>query len=203
VQLNESIRVLLDEISSDSPAPGGGSVAALAGSLGASCIMMVCNLTIPRKKYQDVREEFEGILDETRTIQKELLNLSKEDMEAFNQVMGAYKSQDGPEKERSIQDAYKNAANVPLETARRCARLLEMAQITTKSGNKNALTDSGVGALMAHSGLRGAIFNVRVNLKYINDEDFCKTMVVEIKDLEKNANDFMAIISDHINGTLE
>jgi formiminotetrahydrofolate cyclodeaminase len=199
---HDSLVGLLESISSKSPAPGGGSVAALSGCFGASCIMMVCNLTIGKKKYQDVEGEFEGILREAGDIQKELFVLSKKDTEAFNEVMAAYKTPEDSHKDEKIQAAYKNATQIPYETAQRCLRLMELAQIATKKGNRNALSDSGVGALLAHSGVKGALLNVRVNLNYIDDGDFIEKMDAETSEFEKTADQFLDTILDFIENSL-
>ncbi|UCE74152.1 MAG: cyclodeaminase/cyclohydrolase family protein [Methanomassiliicoccales archaeon] len=194
-----SLEELLLGISSNSPAPGGGSVAALSGCFGAALISMVCNLTIGKKKYQDVEDEFKGILEESMTLEEELLTLSVKDVDAFNEVMAAYRLPDGEEKNKRLKRAYQEAARIPLVTAKKCARLIELARITTRKGNKNALTDSGVGALMAYSGLKGAIYNVRVNLKEMGDDDFTFSMKEEVLELEKNAKESL----DDIMGAIE
>ena len=101
-----SFEDLLAEISSSSPAPGGGSVAALSGCLGASLVSMACNLSIGKKKYKDVEKEMEEVLYESEEIGKDLLELSREDVEAFSQVMAALKIT-GEGKNKALQDAYK------------------------------------------------------------------------------------------------
>jgi formiminotetrahydrofolate cyclodeaminase len=182
--LNESLKDLLKDISSKSPAPGGGSVAALSGCFGASLVSMVCNLTIGKKKYKEVEDEFKNILSESDSLQSLLLVLSQKDVEAFNEVMSAYKLPDSQEKTENIETAYQNAALVPIKTAENCLRIMELAKITTQSGNKNAQTDSAVGALMAYSGLKGAILNVKINLKYIEDKHFNVNMKLKAEILE-------------------
>jgi formiminotetrahydrofolate cyclodeaminase len=179
---------LLDEISSNSPAPGGGSVSALSGSFGAALISMVCNLSIGKKRYKEVEEELKGVLNEAQTLRKELLTLSKEDVEAFNEVMAAFKISDEEGKQQSLQAAHKRAAEVPLEVSGKCLRLMELAQICVLQGNKNCQTDSGVGALTAFSGLKGAALNVKINLKYIVDDDFKTRMDIKIGNIEKKAD---------------
>lgn len=178
---------LLKEVSSKSPAPGGGSVAAISGCFGASLISMVCNLTIGKKRYKDVEEEFKLILGEAEELRGELLKLSEEDVNAFSQVMAAYKLPDGKDKTRKLEEAFQKAASVPHKTAVNCFRLLELAKITTRSGNQNAKTDSAVGALMAYSGIKGAIFNVQVNLQYIKDQEFKARLKSETEVLERKS----------------
>lgn len=191
---NESLEDLLKNISSKSPAPGGGSVAALSGSFGASLVSMVCNLTIGKEKYKKVEEEFKLILGESEELQEELLKLSEKDVEAFNEVMTAYKLPEGEEKTQNLETAYQKAASVPHDTAVHCMRIMELAKITAKSGNKNAQTDSAVGALMSYSGLKGAILNVKVNLKYIEDKHFNNNMNLKIDILEKKGDKLLSEI---------
>lgn len=182
-----SIGDLLKRISSDSPAPGGGSVAALSGCFGAALVSMVCRLSIGKKKYREAEDELKGVLNEAELLRKELFDLSNKDVDAFSGVMTSLKTPEGEEKRENIQRAYKDAANVPFEVAKKCLRVMELAEIATLKGNKNAITDSGVAALMAHSGLNGAVLNVKVNLKYIEDEQFNAEKVDGIENLEKRA----------------
>ena len=182
---------LLEEVSSGSPAPGGGSVAALSGCLGASLISMVCNLTIGKKRYKDVEEEFKIILGESEELGGVLLDLSERDVVAFNEVMAAYKLPDGEEKTKGLESAYQKAALVPQETAVNCLRLVELAKITTLSGNKNALSDSAVGALMAFAGVKGAVLNVKINLNYIKDAEFNSKLSDEITAIEIKGHEIL------------
>jgi formiminotetrahydrofolate cyclodeaminase len=193
---------ILRDISSASPAPGGGSVAALSGSFGCALISMVCNLTIGKKKYGDVETEFKDILNETELLKKELLELSKRDVVAFNEVMAVYKISDEDDKKKKLQDAYKNATDVPFQTAKKCLRVMELAEISATKGNQNTITDAGVGALLAYSGFQGAILNVKVNLKYTEDESFNTKMMLDIEKLEKKANDLLKAILDGIEEVL-
>jgi glutamate formiminotransferase/formiminotetrahydrofolate cyclodeaminase len=202
VDSEAKVEDILRDISSASPAPGGGSVAALSGSFGCALISMVCNLTIGKKKYNDVESEFKDILNETETLKIELLDLSKRDVDAFNDVMVAYKISDEWDKKKKLQDAYKNAAIVPFQAAKKCLRVMELAEISAVKGNQNAITDAGVGALLANSGFKGAILNVRVNLKYTEDESFNTKMMLDIENLEKEASDLLRTILDGIEDAL-
>ena len=199
---NESLQDLLTNISSKSPAPGGGSVAALSGCFGAALVSMVCNLTIGKKKYKGVEEEFKLILGESEELGEELLKLSVKDVAAFNEVMAAYKLPDGEEKTKNLENAYQNAASVPHDTAVHCLRIMELARITTKSGNKNAQSDSAVGALMAYSGLKSAILNVKINLKYIEDKHFNNNMNLKADIIENKGKKLLSEILDEIEQNL-
>jgi formiminotetrahydrofolate cyclodeaminase len=197
----KSYEELLEEIASKSPAPGGGSVAALSGAFGASLISMVCNLTIGKKKFRDVEDEFRKVLEEAAALKEEFLFLSREDVKAFNEVLAAFKME-GEEKEEMQQTAYQSAANVPLTTARKCLRLMELADLASEKGNPNTITDAGVGALMAHAGFKGAVYNVRINLKYIEDKDFTAAIEGELTVLEKTAEDLMAGIEKRVDSAV-
>jgi formiminotetrahydrofolate cyclodeaminase len=192
------IEDMLGEISSESPAPGGGSVAAISGCFGAALVSMVCKLSIGKRKYKEVEDELKGVLLEAEVLGKELLESSKEDVEAFNKVIEALKTPDKEEKKKLIENAYKRAANVPFDVIKKCLRVMELAEVITLKGNQNALTDSGVAALMAYSGLKGAVFNVKVNLKEIEDEDFNTKMGDEIESLEKRAEKVLGAIIGRI-----
>lgn len=198
----KSYEDLLEEIASKSPAPGGGSVAALSGAFGTSLISMVCNLTIGKKKFKDVEDEFKKVLEEAAALKEEFLSLSKEDVQAFNEVMAAFKVEGG-EKEEKLQRAYRSAASIPLNTARKCLRLMELADLASEKGNPNTITDAGVGALMAHAGFKGAVYNVRINLKYIEDRDFTSAIEGELTVLQRTAEGLMKHIERRVASAFE
>lgn len=199
---DRSFEDLLAEISSESPAPGGGSVSALSGCLGAALVSMVCNLSIGKKRFKDVENELKEVLSETMTLKRELFDLSKKDIQAFNEVMIALKMPDGEGKKENIQKAYEKAAIIPLEVAKRCLAVMELAQITAVKGNQNAVTDSGVAALMAHAGFKGAILNVKVNLISIEDEHFNNEKKAEIEDLEIKAEHVLGMVIERVRDSL-
>ncbi|UCF49963.1 MAG: glutamate formimidoyltransferase [Thermoplasmatales archaeon] len=187
------INNFLSELASSSPAPGGGSVAALAGGLGAALSSMVCNLTIGKEKYSEVQNIIKDTLKKSEKIRKDLTRLIDEDTEAFNDVMKAFKMPKETEEQKekrskAIQEGYKTAAKVPLETAKTCERILDIARIVAEKGNQNSITDSAVSALMAQVGVESAILNVTINLGSIKDEKFVNSISIEIKKLKNNAN---------------
>jgi glutamate formiminotransferase/formiminotetrahydrofolate cyclodeaminase len=187
------INSFLSELASSSPAPGGGSVAALAGSLGASLSSMVCNLTIGKEKYIDVQDTIKDILKKSEKIRKDLTKLIDEDTNAFNDVMKAFKMPKETEdqknkRSKAIQEGYKTAANVPLQTARICEKILDIANIVAEKGNQNSITDSAVSALMAQAGVASAILNVKINLGSIKDEEYVKQISSEIEKLQNNVD---------------
>ena len=201
------INSFLSELASSSPAPGGGSVAALAGSLGAALSSMVCNLTIGKEKYIDVLDEIKETLKKSEKIRKNLIRLIDEDTKAFNDVMKAFKmpkeSENQKEKRRkAIQEGYKNAAKVPFKTAEICEKIFEVAKIVAKKGNQNSITDSAVSAIMAKAGIESAILNVKINLGSIKDENFVKKISSELTKLQnaadKKTSEILKIVNSKI-----
>ncbi|MBM3127693.1 MAG: cyclodeaminase/cyclohydrolase family protein [Chloroflexi bacterium] len=174
---SKSIQIFLDELASAEPAPGGGTVAALSGALGASLVAMVCRLTIGKKGYEPVSAEMQTILPRAEALQRELTELMQADTDAYTRVMDAYKLPKTTDDEkaartRAIQAALQHASDVPLRVAELCVQALALARVVAEKGNKNAASDGGVGALMAEAGARGAAFNVSINLGSIADETF-------------------------------
>lgn len=191
------------ELASAEPVPGGGSVAALGGALGASLVAMVCRLTIEKKGYEPVRADLESILPRAESLQYELLELMQADITAYAQVMEAYKLPKGTEAEKvarsnAVEDALKHASDVPLHVAERCADVLALTLVVAAKGNKNAASDAGVGALMAEAGLRGAALNVSINLGSIKDESYIKEQQMRVAELvaaaDRHRKEALAIV---------
>jgi len=144
---------LVDEVSSESPAPGGGSVSALAGSLAAALAAMVANLTVGKKAYENAWDSMSDLAVQAQDVKARLARAVDEDTQAFNSVMAAMKLPKGSPEEKAardaaIQEGNKQAAMVPLETARACLEALKLAGQAV-SGNRNSASDVGVAALMA------------------------------------------------------
>ena len=184
--------MFLDELASNSPAPGGGSVAALSGALGAALSSMVCNLTKGKQGYETTQDEIRQAYEKSEDLRKDLTDLIDKDTEAFNEVMKAMKmpkdTEDQKEDRRqAMQAAFKHAAEVPLETARKCNQILDVARIVAEKGNKNSISDAAVSALMAQTGLQAAILNVRINLTSIKDSEYALKISNELHELLQNA----------------
>jgi len=191
---NSTVKEFLSELASSSPAPGGGSVAALSGALGVALSSMVCNLTIGKEKYEDVQDEIKKILKESEKLRMELTKLIDKDTDAFNMVMKAFKMPKGTDEQKeertnAIQQALKTAAEIPLETARTCEKVLDLSANVAKKGNQNSITDAGISALMANAGVKGAILNVKINLGSIKDEKFVKRISDELEKIENDSDD--------------
>jgi formiminotetrahydrofolate cyclodeaminase len=175
--IDKPVSKFLNELASNTPAPGGGSVAALAGAVGAALASMVCNLTIGKKKYAEVQDEMKTVLEQTEQLRKELTGLIDKDTEAFNAVMAAFGLPKGTEQEQAarssaIQEATKAATLIPLSVMRACEKGLRHARTVAQKGNKNSASDAGVAALMLQAGCAGAALNVRINLGGLNDATF-------------------------------
>lgn len=166
-------------LSSSAPAPGGGSTAALSGTLGAALSMMVVNLSIGKKSYNvlsdEIKEEINKDFEALKLLEDELAMLVDEDTKAFKLYMDALKmsKEAGAEKEKceiALHEASEYSLRVPLEVAGKCLEVLRHLQSIAEHGNKNAVSDAGVGALLAFAGLEGAALNVGINLPGIEDE---------------------------------
>ena len=178
--VNKSVRDFVTELASDSAAPGGGSAAALAGALGAALTTMVCNLSLDEEKFQAVLPEIQAIRLQASALKEKLTNAVDEDAQAFNAVMEAYKlpkSNDDEKKIRlaTIQQSMKQAALLPLGVAGDSLEVLKLAARILPLGNQNAASDAAVSGLMAYAAIQGALFNVKINLGFIKDADFCAT----------------------------
>jgi len=183
----------LSELASSSPAPGGGSVAALAGSLGASLSSMVCNLTVGKEKYKKFEDEIKKTLKKSEELRNDLTILIDKDSMAFNDVMKTFKMPKDTEEQKkkrsaAIQEGYKTASMVPMETAKTCAEILDIAKTVAEKGNQNSITDAAVSAIMARAGFESAIFNVKINLGSIKDEKFVKKISSELQNLQKQVS---------------
>jgi glutamate formiminotransferase/formiminotetrahydrofolate cyclodeaminase len=171
----------VDEVSRDTPAPGGGSIAALAGALGAALTSMVANLSIGKGEFDAQYGELCRLAERAQAVKDELVRAIDADTEAFNEVIAALRmAKDTPEqvaaRAAAIRAGYKSAARVPLRTAQLCREVLDLCEAAAHVGNQAVMSDAGVGALMAYAGVRGAIHNVRINLPHTRDEAFIAEM---------------------------
>jgi formiminotetrahydrofolate cyclodeaminase len=187
-----TMRSFLDELASSSPAPGGGSVAALAGALGAALTSMVCNLTIGKKKFADVQAEMKKVLEQSEALRALFTGLIDKDTAAFNKVMEAFglPKETDPQKAlraAAIGEATKEATLVPLEVMRHCIDALALAQEVASKGNGNSISDAGVSALMLHAACESAALNVRINLNELNDPDFVGWKAEELESLRNTS----------------
>ncbi len=171
---SKTLGAFADEVSRDTPAPGGGSIAALAGALGAGLASMVANLTQGKAATPEAEAECLGIAEAAQALKDELLRAVDADTEAFNAYMEARRLPQGTPAQKAAREAamlegLKAAAAVPLRTAQASLDVLRLAGAVARAGNPASLSDALVGAQTAFAGLRGGLWNVRINLKDIAD----------------------------------
>jgi len=188
----KTVSAFLDELASSSPAPGGGSAAALSGALGAALTTMVCNLTIGKKKYVEVEGEVKKIKTEAEKLRTRFTELIDEDTQAFNKVVEAYALPKDSEAQKTLRGAAiaaatKEATLIPLEVMKHCIDGMALAQQVASSGNSNSVSDAGVSALMLHAACEGAALNVKINLKALADSDFIDWKSNEVGSLLKTS----------------
>lgn len=209
--IDKTVTGFIDEVSMDSPAPGGGSVAALCGSLGSALAAMVANLTVGKKSYEAHFTELKIVAVECQKIKDQLIIAIDADTEAFNLILAANRmpkktDEQIQERNEAIQEAYKKAAMVPFETARLCRMALAQILIVAEKGNKNSITDAGVAALAANAGVKGAAMNVKINLESIEDIEFKKKLLMDAEKLEEYAQTMtdkvIGLVNNQINQPL-
>lgn len=187
-----SVKGFADETASESPAPGGGSVAAALGAFGVSLATMVANLSSHKPGWDDRWEEFSGWAEKGQIIKDELLFLVDEDTRAFNKIMDAFglpKSTDAEKKERhaAIQDATRYAIEVPFRVMKLAYLSMEIIKAMAETGNPNSVSDAGVGALCARSGVLGAYLNVKINSQGLDDKEFLENVLNESNEIVINS----------------
>ena len=168
---------LIDEVSRDSPAPGGGSVAAMSGSLGVALGVMVANLCVSKAGFEEHSEELGKIAEDGQEIKEFLVNAIDEDTNAFDKVIKAMRMPNDSDSEKKIraekmQEGYKSAAEVPLEVVEYCFRALNTCDRISKIMDDSMASDVGSGAQMSIAGARAAAYNVKINLKTITDNEY-------------------------------
>jgi len=199
-----SLTDFLQETASNAPAPGGGSVSALAAALGASLTSMVCRLTMGKKKYAEVQSEMETVLKQSEALRDKFAAMIDEDTTAYNKVMAAYGLPKETEEQKvkrtlEIQAAMKTATLVPLKLMELCRVTMELVKIVIERGNKNSLSDAGVAALMLHSGCEGAALNVKTNLAGIQDLAFVETQRTAAHTIQTGMNQDLRRLLTRIN----
>jgi len=184
----------VDEVSCDSPAPGGGSVAALAGSLGAALATMVANLTIGKRGHEADWEPLRALADRGQVVKDRLSRAVDEDTEAFNGVIAAMRLPKGTPAEQAargqaLREAYEAASRVPLATAGLCLEAIGLALEAAERGNVSSVSDAGVAALVARAGVEGAGLNVLTNLASIGNERVEAEFRAEVDRLNREASE--------------
>jgi methenyltetrahydrofolate cyclohydrolase len=188
-----SVSRFLDETASNSPAPGGGSVSALAASLGSALSSMVCRLTIGKISNVTIQIELESVLIKSERLRAKFTALIDEDTNAFKKVIAAYRlpkdtTEQNAQRVGAIQAAYKEATVVPLQLLELCAEAVALLKIVGEKGNNNSLTDAGVAILMLGAACEGAAMNIRINLAGITDLSFVEGNRILTNSLQTSIN---------------
>jgi len=170
--VERTVAGFIDELSRDSAAPGGGSVAALAGALGAGLATMVANLTVGKPEYEAVEAEMISIAEKGQILKDQLVRAVDDDTSAFNEVMAAFALQKGAAREKAVLEANKKATLVPLSVLETIPAVLDLAEAAGARGNRSSLSDSGVAVLAARTAATGAYYNVLINTSGLCDASF-------------------------------
>ncbi len=183
-----SIDEFLERLASADPTPGGGSAAAIMGAMGAALVSMVCNVSLGKKGYEAVEPEIRSLRAESERLRVRLATMVAEDVAAFDSLMAAYRMPKAAEAEKAarseaIQSALKRATEVPLECARICAAVIELARRVSEHGYRGVISDAGVGALAALAAARSAALNVYINAPALKDRDYAQAATRDIEQL--------------------
>ncbi|WKZ47740.1 MAG: glutamate formimidoyltransferase [Anaerolineales bacterium] len=192
-QTQGKLASFLDELASPLPAPGGGSAAAYAGAMGAALVAMVSGLTIGRKKYAEVEAEMQAVRVMAEKLRAEMTQAVDDDAASFEAVIGAFKLPKETEEQQkartaAIQRATLNAAHIPLHSAQRSVRIMELAVKCAEHGNLNAISDALSGFAMSRASLTAAAYNVRINVHSLPDKSAGDEYLSELAEQEKKAD---------------
>jgi formiminotetrahydrofolate cyclodeaminase len=184
MNLTDTLDNYLNELSSNAPTPGGGNVSALCGAISASLGIMVCNLTIGKKKYIEVEEELKQVKEKLEFFKAEFLILGKKDNEAFERVMDAFRLPKETNEEKAlrteaIEKATEGAALIPAEVIRNCKRIVEPLKIVLKKGNTNSVSDAGVAITLISAAAEGALLNVLINCSSLLNRSMAKKLIAD------------------------
>lgn len=182
------IKNFMEMLSSKAATPGGGSVAALTGAMGAALLSMVGNLTVGKEQYKEVEDDIKDLLKKSESLRATLQELMEKDVEVFNQFMAIMKlprtnEEEKKNRNKKMQSALIEAARVPLEVARKSKEVIDICLKIADKGTKNAISDVGVGVLLSEAAFHSAIINVKINLNMIKDENTKKELSQEIENL--------------------
>jgi formiminotetrahydrofolate cyclodeaminase len=198
-----SVDGFVQELGSKSPAPGGGSVAALCGSLSAALCAMVARLTVDRKKYENVRQTMEDVMERADGLAQRLLQLVDEDTQAYNQVIEAVGLPKATDREKADRKsamalASRNAAAVPLDTLRTVSHLINFIPAVIENGNPNCITDAGTAVQLIRTAAYAAAYNVRINLGGIRDQAFVVECNQEVKLILERIDAVVGILEEKV-----
>ena len=182
--VNSTCKEFVDVLASKAPVPGGGGASALVGALGIALGNMVGALTVGKKKYADVEECMNELMEDSNALQNELLLLVDADAEAFEPLSKAYSiPKDDPTREKIMEEALRIATTTPMDIMHACARSIDIIEQFADKGSDIAISDAGVGATFARAALVGASFNVFINTKLMTDREYAGKINTEAEAL--------------------
>ena len=179
--LDKPLREYCDKLASKLPYPGGGSAVALVSALANSLVSMVCNFTIGKKSYARYAEEIKEILTQNEFLRKELQDFIEADSRIYKKISELYKTKDN---KTALEETLKESASLHLEIAGSAIKVLQWNNSLLSKGNKNLLSDVGISAILAVAAFQGAKINALINLKFIEDTDFCIRSLAALDQLE-------------------
>jgi formiminotetrahydrofolate cyclodeaminase len=190
----KTLQKYLEELSSNSPTPGGGNVAALCGALSASLGTMVCNLTIGKKKYYDVEAEMNELKEKLHVYTDKFISLGKSDNEAFERVMDAFKLPKETDEQKklrheAIEKSTFEAAYVPAEVIKNCREVITLLEPVAKKGNQNSLSDAGVAIALIAAASEGAFLNVLINYSSLSEKQNAAQLLIQSENLNNEIKD--------------
>lgn len=188
--IDQPIQHFMDKLASKSPEPGGGSVAALTGALGAGLVSMVASLTLGKEKYKDVQPQIEQLLKESEKLRTEMQGLIQKDTEAYGGLSAVYKMPKNTDEEKAartvkMQEALKIACQVPFEIGLKALEVAKLSERAAAIGNVGAVSDAGVAVLLAEACAQSAALNVKINVNSIKDEAYNKDTWTRMQDILK------------------
>lgn len=205
----QSVGAFLDALASKAPTPGGGSVAGLAGAMAAGLVSMVCALTVGKKQFAEIEQELQAIHDRAEALRGELQALAEKDVEVFGRLSAAYKlprttDADAATRQAAIQQVTRQAAEIPLRTARAAAAVLPLCTALAPRVGRLIVSDIGVAAVLARATVQSAILNVEINLAGLDDQIYVRETRAQIEDLVvgigEETEGIVEIVRDRING---
>jgi glutamate formiminotransferase / formiminotetrahydrofolate cyclodeaminase len=206
--VNLSCKGFANETASESPAPGGGSISAYMGALGAALATMVANLSSHKAGWDERWEEFSNWAEKGQKIKDELMFLVDEDTNAFNKIMDAFglpknSDQEKTARDKAIQDATRFATEIPFKTMEKAFESMEIIKAMAETGNPNSVSDAGVGALCARSAVMGAFLNVKINASGLTDQDFVSGIIAHGSAIEQKTKELETEILNIVNGKIK
>ncbi len=197
----QELDTFLNSLAAPTPTPGGGSAAAATAAMGAALVAMVAGLTLGKKKYAEVEGEMRSIQQEAHELQQALRDAVREDARSFEAILAALRLPketpgEAASRQQAIEEATLQAARIPLETARRALRVMQLALVVAEKGNLNAITDAAAGFQLAQAALRAAAYNVRINLSALPEHPETASLLVALSEVETQAEGLLPVLAN-------